>query len=239
MGLEAWWHLISDILSQEYFIYNVFLQNYKMGSRRGVITNPQALLTMIYSFILKLCARTSLVVLWLRISLSMLGTWVLSLVLEDSICSKAIKPVPQKLTPWASTTEGQEPQLVKLRNLEPMLCNKRSHHTLQLKSSPQLLQLEKACAQQRRPNTAINKCVCVCVCARMLSLFSLVWLSAFLWTVALQIPLFMEISRQGYWNQSPCPLPGNLPDPGVESTSLTSPALASGFFTSLATGKAP
>ena len=162
MSLEAWWHLISDILSQEYFLYNLFLQNYKMGSRRGIITKPQALLTIICSFILKLCAWTSLVVQWLRVSLSMQGTWVLFLVLEDSICSKAIKPVPQKLTPWAATTEGQEPQLVKLRDLEPMLCNKRSHCTLQLKNSPQLLQLEKACAQQRRPSTDINKCVCVC-----------------------------------------------------------------------------
>ena len=169
---------------------------------------------------------------WLRISLSMQGTWVLFLVLEDSICSKAIKPVPQNLTPWAASTEGQEPQLVKLRDLEPMLCNKRSHCTLQLKNSPQLLQLEKVHAQQRRPSTAINKCVCV------LSLFSHVWLFAFLWTVALQVPPFMEFSRQEYWSESPCPLPGNLPDPGVETASLRSPALASGFFTTIATWKA-
>ena len=30
----------------------------------------------------------------------------------------------------------------------------------------------------------------------------------------------------------PCPLPGNLPDPGIEPKSLVSPALASKFFTS-------
>ena len=29
----------------------------------------------------------------------------------------------------------------------------------------------------------------------------------------------------------PCPPPGDLPDPGIEPASLTSPALASGFFT--------
>ena len=29
----------------------------------------------------------------------------------------------------------------------------------------------------------------------------------------------------------PCPSPGNLPDPGIEPASLTSPALAGRFFT--------
>ena len=29
----------------------------------------------------------------------------------------------------------------------------------------------------------------------------------------------------------PCPLPGDLPDPEIQPTSLTSPALAVGFFT--------
>ena len=29
----------------------------------------------------------------------------------------------------------------------------------------------------------------------------------------------------------PFPLPGDLPDPGIEMVSLTSPALADGFFT--------
>ena len=38
-------------------------------------------------------------------------------------------------------------------------------------------------------------------------------------------------SRQEYWSEGPCPPPGNLPDPGMEPTSLMSPALAGGFFT--------
>ena len=33
----------------------------------------------------------------------------------------------------------------------------------------------------------------------------------------------------------PCPPPGDLPDPGIEPTSLMSPALAEGFFTISAT----
>ena len=48
-------------------------------------------------------------------------------------------------------------------------------------------------------------------------------------TAALQTPLSMGFSRQESWSGLPCPLPGELPDPGVERTSLTSPILAGGF----------
>ena len=61
--------------------------------------------------------------------------------------------------------------------------------------------------------------------------------SATLWTVAHQAPLPMGFSRQEYWNGLPSPPPGDLPDPGIEPMSLTSPALAGGFFTTCATGK--
>ena len=37
----------------------------------------------------------------------------------------------------------------------------------------------------------------------------------------------------------PCPLAGDLLDPGIEPTSLTSPALAGRFFTISATWEAP
>ena len=36
------------------------------------------------------------------------------------------------------------------------------------------------------------------------------------------------ISRQEYWGGLPFPSPGDLPDPGIEPTSLVSPALAGG-----------
>ena len=42
-------------------------------------------------------------------------------------------------------------------------------------------------------------------------------------------------SRQEYWSGLPSPPPGDLPNGGIEPTSLTSPALASGFFTTSAT----
>ena len=58
-----------------------------------------------------------------------------------------------------------------------------------------------------------------------------------LWTVALQAPLSMGFSRQEYWSGLPCPPPGDLPGPGIEPTSLTSPALTGRFFTTSATWK--
>ena len=45
----------------------------------------------------------------------------------------------------------------------------------------------------------------------------------------------MGFSRQEYWIGLPCPPPGDLPDPGIKPASLTSPALAGGFFTTSAT----
>ena len=62
--------------------------------------------------------------------------------------------------------------------------------------------------------------------------------SATLWTVGCLTPLSMGFSRQEYWSGLPCPPPGDLPDPEIEPESLTSPALAGGFFTTSATWKA-
>ena len=71
-------------------------------------------------------------------------------------------------------------------------------------------------------------CVCVCSCAQSLSC---VQLFAILWTVACQAPLSMRFSRQEYWSELPCPPPGDLPDPGIETVSPVSPALAGRFLT--------
>ena len=66
--------------------------------------------------------------------------------------------------------------------------------------------------------------------ACMLSHVSHAQLFATPWTEALQAPLSMGFSRQEYWSGLPCPPPGDLPDPGIEPTSLMSPALAGGFI---------
>ena len=36
------------------------------------------------------------------------------------------------------------------------------------------------------------------------------------WTVAHQVPLSMEFSRQEYWSGLPFPSPEDLPNPGIE-----------------------
>ena len=46
--------------------------------------------------------------------------------------------------------------------------------------------------------------------------FSCVRLFVTLWTVACQMPLSMGFSRQEYWSGLSFPLPGDLPDPGIE-----------------------
>ena len=71
--------------------------------------------------------------------------------------------------------------------------------------------------------------------AHVLSHFSHVWLFVTPWTVACQAPLSVGFPRQEYWSGLPCLPPGHLPDPGIKPTSLISPALASGFFTTSTT----
>ena len=55
-------------------------------------------------------------------------------------------------------------------------------------------------------------------CVYMLSCFNRVQLFVTPWTVACQAPLSMGFFRQEYWNRLPCPSPGNLPNPGSESS---------------------
>ena len=73
--------------------------------------------------------------------------------------------------------------------------------------------------------TTGNKFLLSHVSSSMLSCFSRVRLFATLWTVAHQASLSMGFSRQEYWKY------------WIETTSLMSPALAGGFFTSGATWK--
>ena len=72
----------------------------------------------------------------------------------------------------------------------------------------------------------------------VLSHLSHVQLFANLWSVAHQASLSMGFFRQEYWIGLPCPSLGDLPDPGIELTSLMSSALIGGFFTTSATWKA-
>ena len=73
----------------------------------------------------------------------------------------------------------------------------------------------------------------------LLSRLSRVRLCATLWTVACQAPLSAGFSKQEYWSRLACPPPGDLPYPGIKPSSLMSPALAGGCFTTSATWEAP
>ena len=64
------------------------------------------------------------------------------------------------------------------------------------------------------------------MCVFLLSCFS-----ATLCPITHSASLSMGFSRQLYWSGLPCPSPGDLPHPEIESASLTSPALVGGFFT--------
>ena len=68
----------------------------------------------------------------------------------------------------------------------------------------------------------------------LLSCFSRVRLFTAPWTIDLQGPLSMGLSRQEYWSGLPCPPPEDLPDPGIEPAPLMSPLSLGAFFTTSA-----
>ena len=59
------------------------------------------------------------------------------------------------------------------------------------------------------------------------------------WTIARQAPLSMGFFRQENRSGLPFAAPGDLPNPGIEPTSLISPALAGRFFTTSVPWEAP
>ena len=75
--------------------------------------------------------------------------------------------------------------------------------------------------------------LCVCMRARSVRSNSLRPCGA----VVRQAPLSMGFSRQECWSALPFPPPGDLPEPGTETVSLASPALAGRFFTTGPPGK--
>ena len=69
---------------------------------------------------------------------------------------------------------------------------------------------------EQRRRKAIGRIVCVCVCSVTFGSLQTHGLR--------QAPLFVEFSRQEYWSGLPCPPPGYLPNPGIESKTPASPA---------------
>ena len=58
------------------------------------------------------------------------------------------------------------------------------------------------------------------------------------WTIARQVPLSIEFSRQECWSGLTFPSPGDLPHLGTELAPPASLALAGRFFTTAPPGKA-
>ena len=81
--------------------------------------------------------------------------------------------------------------------------------------------------------------VMVNLCWAVLSHFSHVRLYATPWTVAHQAPLSKGFSRQEYWSGLLFPSPGDLPDPGIKTSSLPSLALKGWVFTTRADWETP
>ena len=72
-----------------------------------------------------------------------------------------LSPGPRR-SHMPQSSYAHAPQLLKPVRLEPVLPNERSHHNekpAHCNGSPRSPQLEKARAQQRRPNTAKNKLI--------------------------------------------------------------------------------
>ena len=89
------------------------------------------------------------------------------------------------------------------------------------KSNTALLLMKTELVQDKRwegQNTEFFECVWSC--------FSCVWPFAIPRMVACQAPLSVGFSREEYWSRLPCPSTGDPPDPGINFTSLMSPALA-------------
>ena len=93
----------------------------------------------------------------------------------------------------------------------------------------------------KKQSQCLDNCCRLYLCghACALSHFGRIRLFATPWIVAHQAPPSMRFSRKEYWSRLPCRPPGDLPDPGIEPESLTSPVLAGGFFITSTTWEAP
>ena len=83
----------------------------------------------------------------------------------------------------------------------------------------------------------MRNCLCYlkycCCCSVTKSCLTFVTLQ----TVTCWASLSMGFPRQEYWSELPFSTPGDLPNPGIEPTSLMSLPLAGRFFTTAPSGK--
>ena len=79
----------------------------------------------------------------------------------------------------------------------------------------------------KRPEDGLKSAVCLSVTTSVCDSRLVMSNSTTPWTAALQLPLSVGFSRQGYWTGLPFASPGDLPRPGIKPVS---PALHR-FFT--------
>ena len=151
-----------------------------------------------------------------------------------------MKPVREELCAYgASALQTPHPQLessVRVGQVDfsrPFPLQMRTRKLIERLGQKNMYVREK----EKRTRNFISLEALTCMCAHALSHFSHVRLFVTPWTVALQAPLSMGFSRQGYWSGWPCPPPRDLPNPGIEPVPLMSPALAGRFFTLVPPGK--
>ena len=165
-------HNLTKCVSFFWFLHNRIIKEHLSQIARTQCSTEHMDLTYLTPYFFHMSAfpfkrqsRTSLVAQWLRICLPMQGTRVWALVWEDPTCRGATGPVHHNY--WACTLEpashnywAHVPQLLSLHSRarapqQRRATTMRSPRTT-MKSSPHSPQLEKALAQKRRPNTAIN-----------------------------------------------------------------------------------
>ena len=93
--------------------------------------------------------------------------------------------------------------------MRPLSYTIQYHHLVAETLKASIYKFEPILWFLKRYAHPVHACV-LCECVRAKS---------FLTFVAHQAPLSMEFSRQEYWSGSPCPPPGDLPDPRTEPTS--------------------
>ena len=109
---------------------------------------------------------------------------------------------------------------------------------LHFSSQKLLIYSEESFLTQKKFSAHPEKNLCSLYSACVLSCFSFVQLFVTSWTIAHQGLLSTGYSRQEYQSRLPFLPPGNLPNLGIEPVSLSSPALASSFFTTTVTWEA-
>ena len=141
-SLEQFLRAIRDAVSQA-IVFILSQYNLTHTLTLGIFFSWHSIKT----FFKKIC-RASLVAQWLRICLLMQGTRVRALAWEDPTCHGATRPVSHNY--WACVSGACAPQREAAIVRGPRTA---------MKSGPRSPQLEKALAQKRRPNIAINQSI--------------------------------------------------------------------------------